>query len=120
TTLFRSGLPLLTVLSLPRAGLQAALYVDEGALPEVLAHDLGQVPLPYVPGHAVVVVGELAAIAVRPTAVSVGGDAERGHRLPAGRVPHLGVAGEPPDQHHLVQTHSSSSSASPAAVTWTG
>src|SRR5207237_637888 len=70
---------LLAVLALPRAGLQAALDVDHRSLAQVLGADLGQVSLALVPGHDVVEVGELLALAVGPGAVAVGGDAEAGH-----------------------------------------
>src|SRR5207244_974646 len=93
------------------------LHVDQRTFPQVLAHDLGQVALADVPGHAVVVVGELAPVAVRSACVAVGRDAERGHRLPAGCVTHLRVAGEPSDQHHLVEAHSSFPSSASTAST---
>src|SRR5207247_8985257 len=53
------GAPLLPVLTLPRAGLDAALDVDQRPLAGVLGHDLGEVSLAGVVGHDVVVVGEL-------------------------------------------------------------
>src|SRR5438309_5802240 len=73
--------PLLAVLAFPRARLQTAFHVDQRTLLEVLSQQLGQVSLADVPGDAVVVVGELAALAVRAGGVAVGRDAERRDRL---------------------------------------
>src|SRR5215471_16807087 len=116
------GPALLPVLALPGAGLQAALDVDERALARVLADDPGQVPPAHVPGDDVVVVGELALLALVPAAVAVGRDAERGHRLAARGVAHLGIPGQAPDQHHLVEVaHGVAvSSTAPAAAAATG
>src|SRR5579884_4317929 len=55
---------LLAVLTLPGAGLEPTLDVDQGPLSGVLGRDLGQVALAQVPDHDVVEVGELPALAV--------------------------------------------------------
>src|ERR1700694_2793436 len=68
--------PLLAVLALPGAGLEAPLDVDEGSLAEEIGNLLGEVSLADVPGHDVVVVGELLALAVGARRVAVGRDRE--------------------------------------------
>src|SRR5215467_15682112 len=112
------GPALLTVLALPRPGLQTPLDVHERAFLRVLCHQLGQRPGADVPGDNVVVVGELATVAVGALAIPVRGDAEGRDRLAARCVAHLGVLGKTADQHHLVQiAHPSASSSIAAAPT---
>src|SRR5215472_1636567 len=107
---------LLAVLPLPRPSLQTALDIDERPLPRVLRNELGQGPRADVPGHDVVVVGELTALAVGALAVAVGGDAEGCDGLAARRVAHLRVLCQTTDQHYLVQVAHSLCSSSVAAV----
>src|SRR5579859_1359193 len=110
------GPPLLAVLAFPGAGLQPALDVDQRALAQEVRHLLGEVPLADVPGHDVVVVGELLALPVGSRRVAVGGDRKGGDRLAARRVAHLRVLGQAAHQHHLVQAchHASSASSEPS------
>src|SRR5205823_1845170 len=70
---------------------------------QVVGEQFGEVPLADVPGHHVVVIGELPPLSVGAARVAVGGDREGGHGLAAGRVAHLRVAREPADQHHPVK-----------------
>src|SRR5215467_2499285 len=111
------GPALLTVLALPRPGLQTPLDVHERAFLRVLRHQLGQCPRADVPGDDVVVVGELATVAVCALAIPVRGDAEGRDRLAARCVAHLGVLGKTADQHHLVQIAHPSTSSEAAAPT---
>src|SRR5215469_5855047 len=108
--------PLLAILAFPGPRLQPPLDVHEGALLRVLRHQLGQHAPADVPGDDVVVVGELAPLALRAAAVAVGRDAERGDRLPARRVAHLRVSGEASDQHDFVQARAHGWAALPASA----
>src|SRR5260370_593589 len=90
-------------LVVPRAGLQTTLDVDETALLQVLATELGELAVALVPDHDVVKVGVLAALAaLRVGPVAVGGHGELADTLSAGQVAQLGVAGEAADEHHAV------------------
>src|ERR1035441_41524 len=99
----------------PGARLHAALHVDQAALLEVLAAELGELAIALVPHHDVVVVGVLLPLTARVGPVAIGGEGEVADRGAARRVAQLRVAGEPSDQHDPVEGtghgYSSSSSA---------
>src|SRR6266478_2045026 len=82
----------------PLAGLKAALDEDLAALGEVLSAVLRRLA----PDDDAVPLGPLLLLAclVRPRLV--GGDGEVRHRLPAGRVPDLGITAQIADQDDLV------------------
>src|SRR5579859_1303549 len=90
---------LLAVLPVPRPRLQAALDVDAPALLQELVALLGQL----VPGHHPHPLGLFAAFAVGRAVLAADRDGEVRDRAAVGREPHLRVAAEVADDHHLVQ-----------------
>ena len=94
--------PLLAVVALELAGLEAALDEDAVALAELLGGALGAV--------AEDADAEPVGALVDPAALVVGlavadGDGELGHRPAAGGVAHLRVAAQVADDHDLAERH---------------
>src|SRR5205814_7645695 len=95
--------PLLAVLTLPGACLDAALDENERAFARVLRDCLGKISLADRVRDDVVVVGELLALAVGAGGPAIRRDRKAGDRGAARRVAHLGVLREPADEQCFVE-----------------
>src|SRR6266545_4373451 len=89
----------LTLLILPLVRLEPALDVDTAALAEVFVADLGE----FIPGDHVEPLGFLARFAGAIFPLTSRRDAEGRHWAATGRVAHLRVFTEPPNDHDFVQ-----------------